>query len=34
VTFEKQVKRELDRADRWISRPFNRRSRDDHSRDL
>jgi hypothetical protein len=34
VTFEKQVKRELDRADRWISRPFNRRSRDDQSRDL
>ncbi len=34
VTFEKQVKRELDRADRWTSRPFNRRSRDDNSRDL
>ena len=33
-TFEKQVKRELDRADRWTSRPFNRRSRDDNSRDL
>jgi len=34
VTFEKQVKRELDRADHWMSRPFNRRSRDDNSRDL
>ncbi len=34
VTFEKQVKREFDRADRWMSRPFNRRSRDDNSHDL
>jgi hypothetical protein len=33
-TFEPLVQKEIDRADTWKSREFNRRSRDDHSRDL
>ena len=32
--FDRLVKKELDRADQWNSRTFNRRSRDDNSRDL
>ena len=32
--FEHLVKKELDRADQWNSREFNRRSRDDNTRNL
>jgi len=32
--FEPLVQKEIDRADTWNSREFNRRSRDDHNRDL
>jgi hypothetical protein len=33
-SFEGLVKKELDRADRWTSREFKQRSRDDDARDL
>ena len=33
-SFERLVKKELDRADKWTSREFNQRSRDDDARDL
>ena len=33
-SFERLVKKELDRADKWTSREFKQRSRDDDARDL
>jgi hypothetical protein len=33
-SFDRLVKKELDRADKWNSREFNRRSHDDNTRDL
>ena len=33
-SFEGLVKKELDRADKWASREFKQRSRDDDARDL
>jgi hypothetical protein len=33
-SFERLVRKELDRADKWTSREFKQRSRDDDARDL